>query len=419
MSKLKRVLTLSDLVVFGVGLIVGAGIYSIIGIAAGIAGYVTILTGLSFAEMAGIYSEDDSYYRLLRSAFSFFEGKVFGFCVEWLLVLASIFAIATVSMAFAGYFTSFFPSNVSFVTIILITLTAVISLAGIKTSMSTVKLFTIVELVGLFIVIVGGFLFTEFNAKNFTNFTLDRNIFLAAALIFFAYTGFEFIPSEAEEAKHPRRFVPEAIVIAILISMILYVLIALSVTNIMDPADLGKSAAPLVDVAKLSVGGMAPLFLWISAIAATYSTVLGLTIAASRMIYGLGNEKLLPAFFAKVHRKFNTPHVAISVVGLLSVLVVLLVKELSTAAEVANLTTLVTFVLINASVVILRFHRPNIPRSFKVPLTIKNIPLPSVAATILCIFMINQYPQQIVIYGLEFFAAGMVFYFVFKKHLIW
>ncbi len=429
MSRLKRILTLSDLVIFGIGVIVGAGIYSIIGLAAGIAGYgvwlsvlvagvVTILTGLSFAEMAGIYPKTDSYYRLLKSAFYFLKGKVWGFCVEWLLILASIFAIATVSMAFAGYFTSLFQTNSLVVSVSLIALASIITFVGIKTSINTVKIFMLVEMAGLFIIILSGLVLAKPNLENFTNFTLDRNIFLAAALIFFAYTGFEFIPSEAEESKRPKKYVPEAIIIAIIVSMALYVLVALAVTNVMDPSELGKSNAPLVDVARNSVGGMAPLLLWVSAIAATSSTVLGMVVAASRLIYGLGREKLLPAVFGRVHRKFNTPHISISIVGALSILIVVLVRDLTTTAEIANLVTLVTFLLINSSVVILRFHRPNIPRSFKVPLAVKNIPLLSVFATVLCYFMIVQYPQQIIFYGLEFFAAGIIFYYAFKKHFI-
>lgn len=429
MSKLRRILTLYDLMFFGIGVIIGAGIYSIIGKAAGLAGYglwlsvflagvVTILTGLSFAEMSSIYPKTSGYYRLLKNAFSFLKGRVWGFCVEWLLVLASIFAIATVSIAFAGYFTSFFKFDVIIVSISIVLLAGIITSLGIRGSISTVILFTFVEIIGLFIVIISGLLFTKPNLENFVNFTIGPNIFLAAALIFFAYTGFELIPTEAEESRAPRKYIPKSIILAVSISMIIYMLVAMAVTNVMDPATLGESNAPLVDVIKVSFGDGMSWFIWVSAIAATSSTVLGLTIATSRLIYGLGRERLLPVIFSKIHRRFRTPHVSISAVSLLSILTVLLVRDLTIAAEIANIMTLVTFLLINVSIVVLRFYRPDIPRSFKVPLAVKNIPIVSVLATLLCGFMIAQFPIQIMVYGLGFFIAGVVFYFLFKKHFI-
>ncbi|MEM7825777.1 MAG: amino acid transporter, partial [Candidatus Aenigmatarchaeota archaeon] len=117
---LKRALTFKDIVILGVAIIIGAGIYSIIGKAVGIAGYsvwvsvvfagiVTCFTGLSFAEMTSIYPKTYGYFKLIRTALESMGGKVWGFVVQWILILACIFSIATISLAFGGYFSTFIP----------------------------------------------------------------------------------------------------------------------------------------------------------------------------------------------------------------------------------------------------------------------------------------------------------------------
>jgi len=194
-EKLKRVLTLKEVIIFGVGIIIGAGIYSIIGKTAEVAGFgiwisvliagiITLFTGLSFAEMTSLYPKTSSYFKLLSHAFGRFEGKIWGFIIEWFLVLASIFSIAAVSIAFGGYFSSFFNVQPILAALGIILFSSLVSYFGIKESVITTIMFTLIEVLGLIIIIVLGILLAKPSSEFLISFRLDYNIFYAATLIF-------------------------------------------------------------------------------------------------------------------------------------------------------------------------------------------------------------------------------------------
>ncbi|TAL48358.1 amino acid permease [archaeon] len=423
MSKLRQVLTLYDLVIFGVGIIVGAGIYSLIGEAAGvaghgvwlsvvIAGFVSLLTGLSFAEMSGIYPSTHGYYQLLKNSLKIFGGKLWGFVVQSMLIFASIFAIVTIALSFAGYLNSIVQINPILVSFAVIAISGLITFIGIRESSRTVTIMALFEIFGLFVVIVAGFFYTTSNYSNLLNFDFGPNIFLASALIFFAYTGFELLPAQSEEAKSPRKYLPKAIMIAISISIIIYVLVAVALSNLMNPTDLANSNSPLTDVISRVLGPEMSFIVLLAALSATSSGVLGIIVAGSRLLYGLGKQKLVPEHFSKVFPRLRTPYIAIMGISAASIFFVLIMDSLTQVALLANLMTLFTFLLVNISIIALRVRNPKLHRHFKVPFAVANVPIPSVIAVISILMMITQFSVETLKWGLAIVLASIAFYFV-------
>ncbi len=423
---LKRALSFRDIVILGVAIIIGAGIYSIIGKAAGIAGHsvwvsvvfagiVTCFTGLSFAEMTGIYPKTYGYFKLIKTALESMGGKLWGFVVQWILVLACIFAIATISIAFGGYFSSFISVDKTLAAIFIIIFSAFVSYIGVKESVGITIILSLAEILGLVVVIVLGVFFLKPDVQVLLKVSFDYNIFYAASLIFFAFTGFELIPAQAEETEKAERFIPKAIVLSILICTFIYTLVSIAVTNLIEPNLLASSEAPLVDAVSNKFGSNFGWFLWVCAVISILSTVLGVVITSSRLVYGLGKEGLLPKFFSKVSKRFKTPSFAIIMVAFISAFSAFLIKDLKTVAEIANFLTILTFYLVNISVIVLRWIKPKIPRSFKVPINVKNTPLPSLIASIFCMFLLFHFPFIIIFNGVFVISIGIVFYFLTRE----
>ena len=426
---LKRSLSLVEIIFFSVSIIVGAGIYSLIGLAAGfagngvwlsvvIAGITTILTGISFAEMSSMFPKTTGYYMLLREAFREFEGKTWGFTVEWMMIAASIFAMATISIAFSQYLSSVFPVDAVLVSILLIMVSGVISYIGIRESVKIALLLSLVEILGLVLVIILGIFFTKTDISKFSDFSSFRGVFVGASLIFFAYTGFELIPAETEETVSSRKVVPKAIVASIGISMVLYVLVSVAIMNMGDPKNISNSLAPLSEILKPRFGSTIASIVWISALFATASTVLGVMITSSRLIFGLAKSKMLPSSLSSIEHKHKTPYIAILISVIFASSIVYILKDLTSVAELANLMNLVAFMLVNVSIVILRFYKPHLERDFKVPFSIKNIPILPIIATVLIGFIIYQFTPKTWIYGAVIIIIGTVIYGLVKNHII-
>ncbi|MFH8132064.1 MAG: APC family permease, partial [Candidatus Aenigmatarchaeota archaeon] len=369
----------------------------------------------SFAEMTSIYPKTYGYFKLIKTALESMGGKVWGFVVQWILVLACIFAIATISLAFAGYFSSFIYVDKALAAVLIILFSAFVSYVGVKESVSLTIIFSTAEILGLIVVIVLGVFFLKPDAQVLLKISFDYNVIYAASLIFFAFTGFELIPAQAEETQQAEKFVPKAIVASILICTLIYCLVSIAVTNLLEPNMLELSQAPLVDAVSAKFGSNFGWFLWICAIISIVTTVLGVTITSSRLVYGLAKEKLFPIFLSKVSKRFKTPSLAIFTIAFLSAITTFLIKDLKTTAEIANFLTILTFYLVNISVIVLRWTKPRIPRGFKVPLNFKNTPIPSLIASIFCMFLLFHFPFVIIFNAVFIIGLGIVFYFLTRE----
>ncbi len=291
---LRRSLGLFEVTMSGVGLILGAGIYVLIGPVSALSGtmlwlafllsaVIALFTGLSDAELSSMFPKAGAEYDYVRHAFS---PPGLAFVIGWLIFLSGVLAAATVALGFAGYFFALTGVPMLLSASVLIILLAVILAFGVKETAWVAIISTIIELVGLLIVIWIGIPYL--GTVNY--FELPQGfsgLFAASALIFFAYQGFESMVKFSEETRDPETTIPKALLLSLSISVILYVLVALAVISVMGWQALAASKAPFVDLMSGTLGPGAATGIAIIALFATANTSLMSMYASSRILYGM------------------------------------------------------------------------------------------------------------------------------------
>ena len=391
-SRLKRELGLFQVTIAGVGIILGAGIYALIGVAAGVAGnavwlsflisaIIAAFTGLSYAELSSIFKKDSGEYEYCESAF----GAGLASFVSILVIFTGIVSASTVAIGFGGYFASLFPGPIALGIVLLVLAMTFINFYGIKETNKFNFFATIIELFGLLIIIALGF-------RHFGNvdiFSIDNGfsgIFQGAALAFFAYMGFEMIVKLGEETKDPQKTIPRAIVLSVIITSIVYVLVAIAAVNMLPVEALASSESPLADAAAQSFGGSTAFFvLAFIALFSTANTVLMTMVMTSRMVYGLSNEKQFPSFLAEIHPKRKTPHIAVLFIGFFTIIFAT-IGSIDFVASITTLLLFATFGFVNLAVIILRYKNKT-KRKFRMPLNIGNFPIIALLGVLTSIIM--------------------------------
>ncbi|HNV00799.1 MAG TPA: APC family permease [archaeon] len=416
---LERSVSLTQATIYGVGVILGAGIYALIGAAAGITGpalwisfivaaIIASLTAFSYAELVARFPKSGAESVFVLKAF---ENERLAFFVGFVFLLSNLFSVATVSFGFATYFKLFFLISPMIVAIIVIILAAIINHLGIQESVFLNNLFTFIEVIGLILIIIFGF--TSIGAVNLfeginqeTGFDLIAPIFSGVALVFFAFLGFEGIANISEEIKEPKKVVPKAILLSLVISTIIYVLVAMVSVSVVSPLVLSNASSttdstqgPLALVAEQTI--MPGFGFWLSIIAlfATFNTVLILLIVCSRYIYGLAEQKLLPKLFSKVNKKTKTPTNAI----VASAVIAILFAGVGNLEILGNLTTaaiFLVFFLVNVSLISIRLKEKQ-QEKYLAPINFGKIPMLSVLGALFCAFiLLTQYWQNTIIFGI-------------------
>jgi len=393
LARLKRALSLFQVTVCGVGIILGAGIYALVGLGAGyagpalwlsflISGVIAAFTALSYAELSSIFREDAGEYDYVNKTM----GKTTAIITGLIVLFLGIFTAATVSLAFGGYFNKLLGTPILITGIGLLLAMTLINYMGIKESAIMNLIFTAIEAAGLLIIIVLGI--KHLGSVNLLEMPNGmQGVFQATALIFFAYIGFEAVVKFAEETKNPEKNIPRGVLLSLLFSTIVYVLVAIAAVSIMPWFDLSVSQAPLADVAAVSLGVYAFILLGVIALFSTANTVLMDLVTVSRMAYGIAVKKALPNFLTKVHGKTKTPHVAIFTVFIITVCL-MFIKDLEKVANIADLLLFLVFILVNIAVIVYRYKRPNVKRPFKMPLNIGKFPVLALFGLLTSIMMI-------------------------------
>lgn len=417
---LKRELGLLEVTLSGVGIILGAGIYALIGKAAGLAGnsiwlsfalsaLIAVFTGLSYAELSSMFPKASAEYEYIVNAF----GKKLAFIIGWLIIWSGVIGASTVALGFAGYFNALLNAPVKISALILIVALSFIILYGIKESAWFAVAATLIEATGLVFIIFIGLPYLG-NVDYFEMPQGLNGVFEASALVFFAYIGFEGIVKLSEETKAPEKTIPRGLMLAILISIILYILVALSAVSVIGWERLSTSEAPFADLAFNVMGRDGFIVLSVIALFATANTVLLMLLAASRITYGMADSFSLPAVLARVHPSRRTPWAAILSMMALS-MVFVLAGDIKFAANVTNFTLFVTFIVVNAALVILRYTQPGRKRPFRVPLTIGKLPLLPLLGLAFCVFMLAQLSLQVLAVGMMLTVLGGLFSLVDMK----
>ena len=395
MVKLKRELTLFDLIFYGMGIILGAGIYVLIGHATAEAGsavwmsfvvaaIIASFTGLSYAELSSMYPKDAAEYTYVKTAF---KDTTTGFVIGWLTFVMTIIAGAVVSLGFGQYLNSLTGISAVAGAAGLIILLAALNYFGIKLSSRINIILTSMTLLGLLIVIaiglphIGSVDYFE-SPKGFLG------IFGAAAIVFFAYLGFDEIVNVSEETKNAKRNIPKSIVICVAITTAIYILVSLAAVSVVPWQLLAESGAPMALVAQQGFGTSAGTLLGIFALFATSSTVLIMIIAASRMLFGMAEDKAMPKILLKVGKR-KTPYVCIMVIAMVS-LVFIMYTGIKDIALLVDFSAFFVFAMINLSTIILRFTQPSTKRLFRVPLSIGRMPMLPLLGFLISSYMKNR-----------------------------
>ncbi|QWG23022.1 amino acid permease [Bradyrhizobium sediminis] len=364
---LRRRLGLTLLVLYGTGITVGAGIYVLIGEVAGHAGTfapwsfvlaaaVMALTVASYAELSTRFPVSAGEAAYVMAAF---HSRTFATVVGLLSVAIGVISSAAVALGSVGYIQQFVPLPQYLIALAVLALLGGVAAWGILESVVLASLFTLIEVGGLLIVILAAVSNDLPFAAAITTLppltaTALSGIAFGGLLAFFAFIGFEDLANIVEEARVPHRDIPRAMVLTLLISTVLYVLVAAIAVSAVSTERLASSTAPLSLVFR-EVAGVSPATISAIAIVATLNTILAQMTMAARVIYGLAREGSLPAFFARVNPRTRTPLPATAFVVLAIVPLALLVP-LTPLAELTSLATLAVFAVVNLALLWLRYR---------------------------------------------------------------
>lgn len=439
-NELKRSIGLFQAITYGVGLILGAGIYVIIGDVAAIAGnamwisfvlaaLIAIVTGFSYAELSSIFPKSAAEYVYSKNAFdSNFVGSIAG-CM---IIFVAIVSAATVAIGFAEYLTVIAFSQVSpiLIAIILMLVLSFINFYGISESIRVNTAFTFIELAGLVLIIIAGIWLGSPEKTDYFEipgnvdlFKIPSNVVIgvllsSTGLIFFAYYGFENIVNISEETKTPTRIIPLAVLFSIIITTVVYVVVALAVTTLVGWEELSQSQAPLALVAERALGKNGDFILSVIALFATSNTCLMMLISGSRIIYGMskterktGHDSLsrtssttsvFPRVLARVHGTRRTPWISIIVTMIIGIIVIL--SSGGSISKIANISVFgifIVYVLVNLSLIVLRMRKPYLKGDFVSPISTKgNFPVLAAIGLATSILILMQFDYEVAISGL-------------------
>jgi len=391
---LRRELGIFQVTVAGVGIILGAGIYALIGVAASSSGnatwlsflisaFIALFTGLSYAELSSMFKGDAGEYDYLKTAFN----KKFAFLIGLSIIAAGFISAAAVALGFAGYFIQLVPIPTVVAALLLIVLMALINFIGIKETSWFNTVSTIIEFIGLVIIILIGL--RHFGSVNYLEMPKGfSGVLSSAALVFFAYMGFESIIKLREETKNPEKVIPRALLYSVLITSLIYVLVAVAAVSVIGWEGLSKSNAPLASVAAASFGNYAFLLLSIIALFSTSNTVLITMVATSRQMYGMAIEHSLPKVLTLINERTRTPWTAIIIITLLTIIFTF-IGDIEIVANLTNLFLFLTFASVNLSLIILRYKCKDKKRNFTCPVNIGRFSVIALLGFLSSIFMMG------------------------------
>ncbi len=448
--KLVPTLSWPHLVALGIGAIVGTGIYTLIGVGADkagpavllsflIAGVVCACAALAYAELSTMMPAAGSAYTYSYAAL----GEGLAWIIGWSLILEYSLVVSTVAVGWSGYFVGFLDwlhanmgwsvalpkalaagphagGLINLPAVLIVFVVAGALMAGTRES-ATVNAFLVVfKLIALAIFVAVAL--PAFNADNLHPFMpygfpksmgadgVERGVMAAAAIIFFAFYGFDAISTAAEETKNPGRDLSIGIVGSMIGCTLIYMLVALAAIGAMNFGVFGKSAEPLALIMRELGHGTVAFLIGVVAIIALPTVLLAFFYGQSRIFFVMSRDGLLPRGLSKVNARTGTP---VAITAFTAVLVAALagVARLDEIAALANAGTLAAFIAVGACLLVLRKREPNRPRSFRTPLAWLVGPL----AILGCLYLFWSLPQKTQIWFLTWNLIGIVVYLVYAR----
>lgn len=434
-QKLKRSLGPLHLIIMGIGAIIGAGIFIVTGIASATSGPSLIisfiiaalacsLTALCYAEMASMITITGGIYTYTQVTI----GEIGAWIVGWIGILQYIIAGSAVAIGWSSYTVGFLASMgiilPAFLTasphagglmnlpaFLIVIILSLILVRGTQESARVNAFFVFIKLAVILLFIVVGYNFI--NPANYHPFAPNgvSGIFQGAAMVFFAYIGFDTIASAAEETKNPQKALPIGIIGSLAICSLIYILVTGIMNGMVNFSMFANSEAPVM-LALQSVGAnWATTIITIGAIAGLTTVILVNLFVVPRLIFAMSRDELLPNKLAKVHDKFKSPAISILIVGGISA-VISAFFPLGEIFELVNIAALSAFIFLAISVIYLRKSHPHIERKFKCPL----VPVVPVASVIACLALITQLKTLTIEIFLVWLVLGVVIYFSYRKY---
>ena len=386
MNELRRVISLPLITFYGIGSILGAGIYVLISKIAGIsgmympvsfiiAGIVAGFSAFSYAELSSRYPKSAGEAVYLYEAFSL---KTLSSLLGWAIVAVGIISVATLANGIVGYVELFFKLSGWIIKLSIISLLFMVAIWGVAESLIVTAVITVLELCGVFLIIFYGFesLMTIGDRWNELIPPLNSKyifpIIFGAFLSFYAYIGFEDMVNMAEEVKDPKKNMPLSIVLVLCITTVLYVIVSLVAVLSLPLEYLSKSTAPFTDIIKNSSN----FPVWIMGIISVVAVLNGMLIQiimGSRVLYGMSRTGMAPAFFSYIYSVTRTPVTATAFVFIVIVAFALLLPLVS-LAKITSTIILVVFSFVNLSLVAIKLRERKDLNSesdhYKVPIVI-------------------------------------------------
>eukprot|EP01132_Coremiostelium_polycephalum_P009095 gene9095-11146_t len=450
---LKRCLSVFDLIAFGVGGIIGAGIFVLTGVAANekagpaivlsyvVAGFACGLSALCYAEFASRVPCAGSTY-----SYSYIMvGELVAWIIGWDLTLEYMIASATVSRGWSGYLKSIIEASgnklpypldpiplasgfsldlIAFASVIALTLVVAF---GMKESARFNNIFVVLKVSIVLFVIVTGAVYTD--SSNWTPFAPygAKGIFNAAAITFFAYLGFDGICNVAEEVRNPQRDIPIGILGSLSISTALYIGVS-AVLTLMVPYNQIDINAPLSKAFQNLGLKWAQVIVSVGAFAGLTTAQLGGLISQPRLFYSLSRDGLLPKFFSYIHPKYKTPFYSTLLIGFLSAIIGMFVT-IDILSDMVSIGTLLSFTLVSVCVLIKRYPTPNSKHESNAKFPVNHFPVflqrPIFLSIIICFFALFTsfgYSQDIslimvIVFGVLGICASSIMFFLVPTDL--
>ena len=410
-SKLKPILGLLDATAINVGAIVGAGIFIVTGIAAGVAGsamifsmligsVVALFTALSFSELTAWLPKEGSIYEFAYQLVSPFVGFLSG----WMWILSNTFAGAAVSLGFAYYFTALFPIiPTNLIAAIICIVFTILNFIGTRKSALLNNFLVAIKIFILMFFFIFGLAYI--NSTNFTPFEpLQIGVLYGAYYMFFAYGGFARVAVVAEEIKDAKKNVPRAIIISLAVSAVIYLLVGIVAIGLVGAQALSSSNSPLIEAMNVTGSTTGVYIISLGGLIATASVLLTSILGVSRVAFAMSRRGDLPQAFAKLHPKFDTPSYSIWVLGILMALLVLFV-DLTKVVAISTFATLFYYCIANIAALRLRKQNRLYPKIVPV------LGIVTCLAFLVFIFFISPQSLDLGIVGL---LAGTI-YFIARR----
>jgi APA family basic amino acid/polyamine antiporter len=436
---LKKSLGTFDLTMLGIGAIVGTGIFVLTGKGAVTAGPALILSfilaGLACAFAALCYAEFASMIPVSGSVYTYSYatlGEFIAWIIGWDLILEYALATSTVSAGWSGYFQSLLkgitgieipqalqaaPGSIPGVTtyfnlpaFLIVMVIAFLLSRGIKESTRVNNLMVLIKIavVLLFIFVGFGYIKPD-NWQPFMPYGFS-GVFQAAALVFFAYIGFDAVSSAAEETKNPSRDLPRGIIFSLAICTVLYIIVTLIMTGIVPYPQFHGVDHPISLALQVAGQDWVAGFIDLGAILGITTVLLVMTYGQTRISFAMSRDGLLPKMFSSVHPKYQTPYGSTWLVGIICGLIGGFIP-LDTLAELTNIGTLAAFTLVSIAVLVLRKKQPDLKRAFRVPF----VPVVPILAVLFCVFLMSQLKWQTWAAFVVWLVIGLVVYFGYSR----